>query len=159
MQDLGLLLLRVFAGLSLALAHGLGKLPPSERFVAGVVEMGFPAAPLFAWAAGLSETVGGLLLALGLLTRPAAFFVLVTMLVATFVRQAGDPYLERELALLFAFVATQFLLAGPGRLSLDALLRRPRTDPAPATGPEAPRGGWSSAPLASPTGPTPPRAR
>jgi putative oxidoreductase len=28
--DFGLLLLRVFAGLALAFAHGLGKLPPSE---------------------------------------------------------------------------------------------------------------------------------
>lgn len=139
-QDVGLLLLRVFAGVALALAHGLGKLPPSERFVAGVVEMGFPAAPLFAWATGFSETVGGLLLAVGLLTRPAAFFVLVTMTVAAFVRQAGDPFLERELALLYGFVALQFLLAGPGRLSLDALLRRTPTDPAPGSAPEAARG-------------------
>lgn len=132
MRDVGLLLLRVFAGLALALAHGWGKLPPSERFMAGVAEMGFPFAPVFAWAAGLSETVGGLLIALGLLTRPAAALVLVTMVVAAFVRQAGDPFLERELALLYGFVAMQFLLSGPGRLSLDALVRRRRAEQAVA---------------------------
>lgn len=122
--DAGLLCLRVFAGLSLALAHGLGKLPPSERFLAGVVEMGFPLPWLFAWAAGLSESLGGLLLALGLLTRPSAFFILATMSVAAFVRQAGDPFLERELAFLYAVVAIHFLLTGPGRLSLDHWIRR-----------------------------------
>src|SRR5690606_35931560 len=128
-----------FAGLSLALAHGIGKLPPSEPFVAGVAEMGFPAPLLFAWAAGLSESVGGTLLALGLLTRPAAFFILVTMLVATFVRQAGDPYLERELSCLSAFVAVAFRRGGRGRLRLDALLRRRRTRADPADRAEAPR--------------------
>lgn len=115
----------------MALAHGLGKLPPSESFLAGVVEMGFPAAPAFAWAAGLSETIGGLLLAIGLLTRPAAFFVLLTMMVAAFVRQAGDPFLERELALLYGFVALLFLLGGPGRLSVDSGLQRRKRRSAP----------------------------
>lgn len=121
--DTGLLVLRVFAGLSLALAHGIRKLPPSERFVGGVVEMGFPLPELFAWAAGLSEFGGGLLLAAGLLTRPASFFILVTMLVAGLIRESG-PYADRELALLFAAVAVLFLLAGSGRFGLDALIHR-----------------------------------
>lgn len=125
-RDVGLLLLRLFAGVSLALAHGVNKLPPSERFVGGVVEMGFPAAPAFAWAAGTAETFGGLLLAIGLLTRPAAFFIVVTMAVAAFLRQAGDPFGERELALLYGAVGVQFLFTGPGRLSLDAVIRKRR---------------------------------
>lgn len=120
--DLGLLLLRLFAGPALALTHGINKLPPSDRFVAGVVEMGFPAPMFFAWAAGIAEFGGGLLLALGLLTRPAAFLILVTMLVAAFIRQAGDPFAEREAAMLYAAVAVLYLVAGPGRFSLDARL-------------------------------------
>lgn len=119
--DWGLLVLRVFAGLALALAHGIGKIPPSAGFVEGVAGMGFPAPLAFAWAAGLAESAGGLLLALGLFTRPAAFFILVNMLVASFLMQAGDPFLERELALLYAFVALFYMLAGPGRLSVDRL--------------------------------------
>jgi putative oxidoreductase len=122
--DAGLLLVRVFAGLSLALAHGIGKLPPSERFIAGVEEMGFALPVLFGWAAALSEFGGGLLLTIGLLTRPAALFVLVTMLVAAFIRNAGAPFGERELALLYGVMALLFLLAGAGRYSLDAQLRR-----------------------------------
>jgi putative oxidoreductase len=122
LPDLGLACLRIFAGLSLALAHGFGKLPPSERFVAGVAEMGFPAPILFAWAAGFAESLGGLLLVVGLFTRPAAFFIITTMFVATFIKQAGDPYLERELSLLFGAVAVCFLIGGSGRIGLDGFL-------------------------------------
>lgn len=121
--DLGVLLLRVFAGLSLALAHGLGKLPPSERFLVGIAEMGFPLPIVFGWAAALSELVGGILVALGLFTRPAAFFIAVTMSVAAFIRQAGDPFSELELALLYGIVAVTLLLVGAGRYSIDRHLQ------------------------------------
>ena len=121
--DLGLLLLRVFAGLSLALAHGLGKIPPSERFIGGVAEMGFPLPIVFGWAAALSEFVGGILVALGLFTRPAAFFIAVTMAVAAFIRQAGNPFSELELALLYGIVAVTLLLVGAGRYSVDRHLQ------------------------------------
>jgi putative oxidoreductase len=122
--DGALTLLRVFAGLSLALAHGLGKLPPSERFVAGVADLGFPAPALFAWAAGLSEFLGGLLVAAGLATRPAAAFACFTMLVAAFGRHAADPFDKKELALLYAAIMLAFVLVGAGRFGLDALVRK-----------------------------------
>lgn len=121
--DLGLLMLRLFAGLSLALAHGRGKLPPTERFLAGVEEMGFAFPLFFGWAAAFSEFVGGILIALGLFTRPAAFFIAFTMAVAAFIRQAGDPFAERELALLYGVVAVTLLLTGAGRYAVDARLR------------------------------------
>lgn len=120
----GLFVLRVTSGLGLALGHGLGKVPPSERFIAGVVEMGFPAPALFAWAAGLSELAGGLLLALGLATRPSSFFVLCTMLVALLIRHAADPFGNKEKALLYAAIALLFLLLGAGKYSVDALVNR-----------------------------------
>ena len=122
--DVGLLLFRVFVGLALAFGHGLGKLPPSERFLAGVVEMGFPAPLLFGWAAALSEFVGGLLIAVGLMTRPAAVFAGITLSVAAFIRQAGDPFVEVEKALLFLASMVLLLLMGAGRYSVDAILKR-----------------------------------
>ncbi len=122
--DAGLLLLRVVFGLTLAFGHGLAKLPPPAAFVEGVGAMGFPLPGAFAWAAALAEFGGGLLLALGLLTRPAAALVAVTLLVAAFVSGAGQPFGERELALLYLAAALALLLTGSGRFGLDALFRR-----------------------------------
>jgi putative oxidoreductase len=122
--DLGLLPLRVFAGLALLLAHGLAKVPPSDSFIAGVAQMGFPSPTAFAWAAAASEVVGGALLAIGLLTRPSAFFILCTMLTAGVLRHANDPFAGKEKAFLFAATAFLFLCVGAGRYSADARLVR-----------------------------------
>lgn len=124
LADAALTLVRVFAGLSLALAHGSAKLPPSEGFVTGVGQMGFPVPIFWSWAAGLSEFVGGLLLAAGLATRPAAFFIACTTATAGFIRHAPDPYQRKELALLYLTVALMFLVIGSGRLGLDRFLRK-----------------------------------
>lgn len=121
--DVGLLALRLFTGLALAFAHGLGKFPPSERFIAGVATMGFPVPALFAWAAAGAELIGGILLAIGLFTRPSAFLILATMATAGFIRHAPDPFSGKEKALLFGAVALLFLLAGAGRYSVDAMMR------------------------------------
>jgi putative oxidoreductase len=124
--DAGLLVLRVFAGLALALAHGLGKLPPPQPFIDGVGRLGFPVPTVFAWSAALAEFGGGLLLALGLATRPAAVFIAITMWVAAFLQHRADPFLGKERALLFLFIAVAFMLTGAGRYSIDALIRGKR---------------------------------
>ena len=123
--DVGLLIARLVAGLSLSLAHGIGKVPPSARFIARVGEMGFPAPTLFAWAAGLAE-LAGLLLALGLLTRPVALFIAIHFAFVILVAHAGDPFGDYEKPLLFATFTLLFAFTGPGRFSLDALLTRRR---------------------------------
>ena len=124
LADVGLVILRVFAGLALALAHGLGKIPPSNGFVGMVEGLGFPAPELFAWGSGFAELVCGLLLAAGLLTRPAAFFIVINMTVAVLLAHAGDAFGDREKALLFGVIALTFLIIGAGRYSVDALLQR-----------------------------------
>jgi putative oxidoreductase len=120
--DVGLLLLRVFAGLALALAHGINKVPPADGFVGMIGGFGFPAPELFAWLSGLTELVGGILLAAGLFTRPVAAFIVVNMLVAVVFAHAGDPFAGRELPLLFAVVALQFAFTGAGRYSADGVI-------------------------------------
>lgn len=121
-RDIGALLLRVFAGLALALAHGIDNMPPTQGFIDVVTELGFPSPVAFAWAAGIAELVGGILLAIGLLTRPAAIVIAITMLVAAFLGEAGNPFSDREAPLLFAAIAIYFVLAGPGRYSVDGWL-------------------------------------
>lgn len=127
-MDLGLLILRVGSGLALALAHGIGKVPPTERFIATVTRMGFPAPEPMAWLAGVAELVGGLLLAMGLLTRPAALLVAVHFVLVVVVASAGDSFLERERAVLFLLAAVALLFTGPGRYSVDALVERRRSE-------------------------------
>ena len=120
----GLALLRIFAGISIAAAHGIGKIPPGEGLVTRAGELGFPAPVVFAWAAALSEFLGGMFLALGLFTRLAAFFIACTMLVAILGVHAADPYQKKELAFMYFFVAAAFMLKGSGDWSVDALLRK-----------------------------------
>lgn len=117
--DAGLLVLRVGFGLSLALAHGLPKLLDLSSFIASVEKRGIPFAELSAPFAALSEFVGGLLLALGWFTRPAALAILSTMLVVLLHVHLHDPFKKQELGLAYALVALAVLAMGPGRFSVD----------------------------------------
>lgn len=122
LTDASLLMTRLVFGLSMAFAHGQGKVPPSEGFVGAVEGMGFPAPAFFAWAAGLSEYAGGILIALGLMTRVSGLFLLQTMLVAVFVMHLDDPFKKMEMGLLYATVSLMLVATGAGRFSLDRLI-------------------------------------
>lgn len=122
--NLAVTLLRVFTGLTMAFSHGLGKIPPPEQLVSGVEAMGFPMPGLFAWAAALAELVGGILLALGLLTRPAAMFMAITMFVAGFVVHSADPFQKKEMALLYLVISLFFVFYGAGKWSVDARISK-----------------------------------
>lgn len=106
----------------MAFGHGIGKIPPSDGFVGGVEKLGLPIPIVFAWMAGLSEFFGGLLIALGLFTRPAAFFWICTMGIAAFIRHAEDPFASKEKALLFLTVGLCLLFTGAGKFSLGKML-------------------------------------
>lgn len=126
--DIGLAVVRVTAGLALAFLHGIGKVPPSEGFVGMVGGMGFPAPVLFAWLAAFAEFVGGIMIAIGLLTRPTALFVAIHFVIVALLAHAGDSIGDRELPLMFLSIAVLFALAGAGRYSVDALIGRSKTD-------------------------------
>jgi putative oxidoreductase len=80
------------------------------------------------WTAGLFELVGGLLLVLGLFTRPVACLLCGEMAVAYFRQHAPRgfwPLLNGgELAVLYCFVFLYLAAAGPGTVSLDQVLRK-----------------------------------
>jgi len=81
-------------------------------------------------AAGILEVFGGALMALGLFTRPVAFILSGEMAVAYFRQHAPRglwPILNGgELAVLFCFLWLFFSAAGPGRISVDTLIRKKR---------------------------------
>lgn len=122
--SLGLLVGRVMFGLIMAFAHGMGKVPPPAMLVDGVTAMGLPLPGLMAWGAGLAEFAGGILIAVGLFTRPAAILWIITMLVAAFIAHGADPFQKKELALLYCSFAVVVLALGGGKFSLDNLLNR-----------------------------------
>ena len=120
----GLALLRIFTGIALMMAHGLGKVPPSAQFIERTAQMGFPAPAFFSWAAAFAETAGGVLLAIGLFTRWASFLIVCTMLTALTQVHYADPFQRQELPLLYFFIAFAFLLKGSGDWSIDGIMRR-----------------------------------
>lgn len=121
-DEVAMTFLRVIIGLFMAFGHGLGKLPPGEGLVGGVTAMGFPVPIFFAWMAALAEFAGGILVALGLLTRINSFFAVFTMFVAAFMAHGADPFKTKELSLLYLCAFLVFMIRGSGRFSLDYLL-------------------------------------
>jgi putative oxidoreductase len=75
-------------------------------------------------AAGVLELIGGLLVALGLFTRPVAFVLCGEMAVAYFMAHAPQGFLplvnQGEAAVLYCFFFLYLFVAGPGAFSIDA---------------------------------------
>jgi len=127
--------LRVVAGL-LFLEHGLKKIlsfPPSPAPAGAVIHAAHAALPPIMMAAGYIEIVGGILIALGLFGRFAAFICSGEMAFAYFMAHSPDSFFPvnngGDAAILFCFVFLYVAFAGPGAWSLDALLR-PKRDSA-----------------------------
>jgi putative oxidoreductase len=119
--DLGLLLLRVWIGLSILLLHGWGKLAGYKKMASG-----FPD-PLrigneLSWGlAVFGEVVCAILLVLGLFTRFAALAGAITMSVAFFIvhRMVLKGTGSGEMAFIYLAAFLAIFIAGPGRFALD----------------------------------------
>lgn len=145
--DFGLLFLRLFLGL-IMVVHGLPKLggPARGQMRVGMAQLGIPG-PLFDLV-GILEVVGGAALILGVLTRVAAvlFALMMVGTISLYIARLGKfvPPAEMlqqmvansrrvmrgfvagvggwEFDLLILGAALVLLTAGPGAISIDALL-------------------------------------
>ncbi|MFG3050104.1 DoxX family protein [Kitasatospora sp. NPDC048239] len=127
--DAGLLLLRLALGLTMA-AHGSQKL--FGWFGGGGIDgtgqfftmSGYPAGDAMAVVAGLTEALGGLALAVGLLTPLAAAAIVGTMVNAIAVTWGGGFFAPKgsEYELLLTAGAAALALTGPGRYAVDRFL-------------------------------------
>jgi len=73
-----------------------------------------------------AEFVCSIFIILGLFTRFALFFLLITMAVAGLIVHAADPFAKREMSLLYLSVYLLLFAFGPGRYSVDAMITRRR---------------------------------
>jgi putative oxidoreductase len=115
--------LRFMSGL-LLLQHGTGKV---LHFPTGVVPATFNLNSMPGYA-GVIELVCGILLVIGLFTRPAAFLASGMTAVAYFMAHAPQgfyPILNKgELAALYCFVFLYLAVAGGGPWSVDAFRKK-----------------------------------
>ena len=136
--DVAALILRLAAG-AIFVPHGWSKIASEGGSAAFAADMaanyGIPAflGHLAAW----TELAGALLLIAGLLTRLDALLLAGTMFVAAFIVQLPEALYEVpadaiksfvvlraiELPLAMLAACAAIVLIGPGRVSLDALLR------------------------------------
>ena len=115
--------LRIITGLMI-IQHGMGKL------------IGFPVFPAYAnvqpmsliGAAGFIEMIGGALLVLGLLPRPAAFILAGEMAFAYFMSHAPKSFYPLvnggTLAIMYCFTCLYLSAAGAGPWSVDAAMKK-----------------------------------
>jgi len=115
-QPYALAALRIIAAL-LFIEHGTMKL-----FAFPAAQMEGPLPPLLLVAA-LLEVVGGLLVLIGLFTRPVAFILSGQMAVAYFMAHGSKGFWPAlnggEAAILFCFIFLFIFFAGAGALSVD----------------------------------------
>ena len=118
-------ILRIVAGLMFAI-HGSQKLlgwPPG----------GPPQLPPLLRLGGVIELAGGLLIAIGLFTRVAAFFGAGEMAVAYFMAHAPHGFLplqnKGELAVVYCFLWLFVAAHGAGLWSLDSVIASRRATP------------------------------
>lgn len=130
-MDTGLLVFRVVLGLLMA-GHGAQKLFGwfGGYGIAGTggffESLGFRPGRLFATAAGLSEFLGGVLMALGLFGPVGPALVVAVMIVAAVSVHARHGVFAAsngiEVPLIYGATAAGLALTGPGVYSLDALI-------------------------------------
>jgi uncharacterized membrane protein YphA (DoxX/SURF4 family) len=120
-------LIRVVAGF-LFVSIAIGKFADHAAEAADFDRYGIPIPDVAVYAVGTIELLCGLLLILGLLTRPAAGALALTLIgaISTAGRVEGGSF---NLGVAPALLAVMVLLlwVGSGRPALDPILERPRT--------------------------------
>jgi putative oxidoreductase len=131
LQSPFLLLVRVYWGWQLA-QNGWGKLHNLPHVTEFFQSLGLPAPGPTAAFVSSFEFVGGILLALGLLSRIAALGLTIDMITAYWTADheawlafISDPdKFQNAASFIYLFVGLLILIFGPGKFALDTLLKR-----------------------------------
>lgn len=122
--DIALFLVRLFVGFAM-LTHGFPKL---QQLIGGktadfydFLGMGTTVSLILAVFA---EFVCSIFIILGLFTRIAAGFLLITMFIAAFMVHGADPFADREMSLLYATIYLLIVAIGAGKISVDYMIEK-----------------------------------
>ncbi len=122
--------IRIILGV-LLVYHGTDKIFSGlDVFIQGIEAKGWPMPMVQGFLAAYIEFAGGVLLIVGLLTRPAAFASIILFSIIFFLYSATDPFPKKEKALVFLVLSVYTFLMGPGKASVDAILFRQNATPA-----------------------------
>ena len=118
-------LLRVVAGLALV-THGASKIMDPFGAVGMVEGLGFYPGVFWSPLLAVTEFFGGLLIAIGFLTRPAALAATIVLLVTVWFHwiTLGQGYAGSEKSIIWAAVFIFFAVRGGNRHSVDAKIGR-----------------------------------
>ena len=121
--NLWLLVLRISVGATM-LSHGWPKL---MKLLAGNYQFADPIGLGLGLSLGLTvfaEAICSILIILGFGTRLATIPLIVTMIVATLISHASDPFAKKELAVIYLLIYITLAIIGAGTFSIDALLNK-----------------------------------
>lgn len=127
-NNIGLLLLRVGAGLFMLFPHGYNKL--MKLLAGGTIKFADPiglGADISLWLAVFAEVVCSILLIIGFKTRLVSIPLAFTMAVAAFVVHGGDPWGKKELAVVYLLIYIVLMFTGGGKYSVDEVLNKRNT--------------------------------
>ncbi len=118
-QEIGLLFLRLtFAG-NMMIAHGVPKLLNFSNISSSFPDPLGVGSKISLSLAIFSELFCSLMIIFGIKTRIAAIPIIVTMLVASFIINAGGPWTKQEFPLVYAYGFLSILFLGPGKYAVD----------------------------------------
>ncbi len=116
-------LLRVIAG-GILTVHGSSKIVNPFGAAEMVEGLGFYPGAFWSPLLAITEFFGGILIALGLFTRPAAFAGMIVLLVTVWFHwiTMGQGFSGAEKSILWAAIFAFFVIRGGNRHSIDAKL-------------------------------------
>ena len=126
--DIGILILRVFPSFAMFLNHGINKISAGtakwEKLGSALTDLiGFESLKIFfGFMASYAESLGVLLIMLGLLTRFSSFLLFFTMVVASLKHYFEGEF--SELAFIYGCISFALIISGPGKYSVDNFLKK-----------------------------------
>jgi len=123
--DWASLLLRLVAGASLLFGHGIIKLEKlfSDEVIQFVDPFGIGEVATYDLVIFAEFFCAGLVV-LGLLTRLALIPLIINMLVIVLIIHGSDDFGMKELPLIYLITFVALILMGPGKFSLDRLIKK-----------------------------------